>query len=73
MSQIARLIAACQPSKHFMGLWVVRQKRVRERRVLWVTTWWDRDGEYSESRFFRDPIRALRACAKDLGVREREP
>ena len=74
--EIACLIGACQPGKHFMGLWVVRHKRFPRRKphdVKFTVTYWDRRGEYVETRWYKDPIRALRACAEDLGKAEREP
>lgn len=68
-NEMALLIAACQPGRHFIGLWVVRQKEHRIRRVYWTVTFWDRTNEYGETPFYRDPLNALRSCAKALKVK----
>lgn len=65
---LAELIVACYPGKHFIGLWVVRQRHHRIRRVRWTVTFWDLENEYGETRFYADPMKALRECARTLGV-----
>ena len=65
---VRELVERCQPGKHFLGLWVVRQKAHRKRVVLWTVTYWDRQNEYSETRCYRNPMNAVRACARDLKV-----
>lgn len=62
------LIAACQPGKHFLGLWITRQRHHRTRKVLWTVTYWALDNEYEETRCYADPMRALKACANALKV-----
>lgn len=69
MSEIQKLIESCQPGKHFLGLWITRQRRHRVRTVLWTVTFWDLEDEYMETRCYRDPLRALRECAKALKVK----
>lgn len=67
--RLSELIVACQPGKHFLGLWVVRQLEHRKRRVYWTVTYWDLKNEYMETNWCRDPLNAVRACAKALKVR----
>lgn len=66
---MAELIAACQPGKHFLGLWITRVRKHRERKVLWTVTFWDLENEYGETNCYADPLRALRECARILKVK----
>lgn len=66
--EMSALIARCAPGKHFLGLWITRQRRHRERTVLWTVTFWDLENEYMETNCYRDPMRALTECAKALKV-----
>lgn len=66
--QMADLIVACQPGKHFLGLWICRVKNHRTAPVRWTVTFWDRHGEYWETNGYADPMRALRECARHLKV-----
>lgn len=57
---INRVMARILPGKHFIGLWIYRQKNHRRVTPLWTATLWDKDGDYVETPLRRTPAAALR-------------
>ena len=57
---INRVFARIQPGKHFIGLWIYRQKKHRKVRPLWTATLWDKDGDYVETPLRTTPAAAMR-------------
>lgn len=54
------------PGKHFIGLWIYRQKRHRKIRPLWTATLYDLKGEYMETPLRRTPAAALRDVEREV-------
>ncbi len=54
------LMKRLQPGKHFIGLWIYRQKKHRTVTPLWTCTLWDKDGDYVETPLRHTPAASLR-------------
>ncbi len=67
---LTALIRALEPGKHFLGLWVYRQWRHRNKPARWVVTFWDRRGEYYETGLHATPRAALLEAKKVLSAQE---
>lgn len=65
---IEELIELCQPGKYFLGLWTVRVKKPHHHELLWTVTFIDKNNTYGETNCYKEPKRALEACAKFLKV-----
>lgn len=61
-------IKRLQPDKHFIGLWVVRVKRGQSYLTFWCVSYIDRDNVHAETPLYRDPIKALERCGRELGL-----
>jgi len=72
---LGKLIAALEPGKNFIGLWVYRQHSFRKRKPLWTCTWFDDRGEYWEAPLQKTPLAAARkalAILKEQRSRAKE-
>lgn len=67
--RIGELIELCQPGKYFIGLWVVKIERRGKYHVRWCVSYINKNNVHAETDLYADPIKALRTCAKKLGLR----
>jgi len=54
------------PGKHFIGLWIYRQKNHRTVTPLWTCTLWGLDGQYYETPLRRTAYAAIRDMEREL-------